>query len=403
MKKKKTEESGSQIPDKNGYFGDFGGKFVPETLINALSELEKIYLKAKKSKEFINQYNHLLKNYAGRPTPVYYAENLSKKIKINVFLKREDLAHTGSHKLTNAIGQALLTKFTGKKRIIAETGAGQHGVASATAAALLGLECVVYMGADDVQRQSVNVKRMNLLGTKVISVDSGSKTLKDAINETLKDWVKTVKTTHYLIGSVVGPHPFPMIVRDFQSIIGYEAGAQIQRYIDINKLDYAVACVGGGSNAIGMFYGLRRQQKIKFIGVEAGGKSSKLGMNAATLTYGKPGVLHGCLTYLLQDSDGQVADVYSVSAGLDYPAVGPEHSFLKSNNIAEYVVCNDKDALNACVELSRTEGIIPALESSHALGYIIKNADKFKNKNVLVNISGRGDKDLDIIFRETGL
>ena len=378
------------------YYGQYGGQFVPETLIPALDELENAYVKFRKDREYQKQLDVLLKDFAGRPTPLYFAKSLSEELGCEVWLKREDLLHTGAHKINNTLGQIMLARFMGKKRIIAETGAGQHGVATATVCALFGLECVVYMGETDVERQSMNVERMQLLGTTVMPVTKGSATLKSAINEALRDWVKNVQTTHYLIGSVVGPHPFPSIVAHFQSVIGKEARRQI-----LNKTgkfpDYVIACVGGGSNAIGIFKDFVSDKSVGLIGIEAGGMSLDLGCHAATLTQGKPGILHGTISYLLQDQFGQVADVHSVSAGLDYPGVGPEHSYLKDQGRVAYDVCFDKEALEAFALLSRLEGILPALESSHALGYLMTHKDKFAGKKVVLCLSGRGDKDMDIV------
>jgi len=391
-----------QLPDKRGYFGPYGGRFVPETLINALSELEAAYRRFKKSPDARRELGLLLKNYAGRPTPVYFASRLSKETGVGIYLKREDLLHTGAHKLNNTLGQILLARFMGKKRIIAETGAGQHGVAAATVCALMGHECLVYMGAEDMARQEPNVKRMKLLGAKVAPVATGSRTLKDAMNEALRDWVRNVRDTHYLLGSVGGPHPFPMIVRDFQSVIGREAAAQFDRLAGGGP-DYVVACVGGGSNAMGIFSGFLNRPGTKLVGVEAGGRSNRPGNHCVTLGKGRPGILHGARSYVLQNSDGQIADVHSVSAGLDYPGVGPEHSYLKDAGLAEYAACTDRDALAACLELSRKEGIIPALESSHALGHVLKNRKKYRGAKVLVNLSGRGDKDLGILIKEFSL
>jgi len=377
------------------YFGSYGGQFVPETLIKALFELEEAFIEFKKDKNAKNEFTKYLKEYAGRPTPLYFAKNLSNFSGAYVYLKREDLLHTGAHKLNNTLGQILLAKFMGKKRIIAETGAGQHGVATATAAALLNMECVVYMGKKDMERQAPNVDRMRLLGAKVISVNKGSMTLKSAINETLRDWVRNVRTTHYLLGSAVGPHPFPLIVKYFQSVIGKETKMQIKR--KENRLpDSVIACVGGGSNAIGIFSAFVNSN-VELIGVEAGGESLDLGKHSATLTMGKPGILHGALSYLLQDRYGQVADVHSVSAGLDYPGVGPEHSYLKDKGRVKYDVCFDNEALEGFKLLSSLEGIIPALESSHAIGYLLKHKKTFADKLVVINLSGRGDKDLSIV------
>ena len=378
-----------------GYYGEYGGQFVAETLIGALDELEEAFKRFKKDRYAKKELNDLLKNYAGRPTPLYYAKNLSDYLGCEVYLKREDLLHSGAHKLNNTLGQAILTKFMDKKRIIAETGAGQHGVATATAAALLGIECVVYMGKVDAERQRPNLLRMRLLGADVRIVEKGSMTLKSAINEALRDWVRNVQNTHYILGSVVGPYPFPEIVAYFQSVIGKEARKQILK--QAKRLpDCVVACVGGGSNAIGIFKGFLKDD-VELIGVEAGGESLELGKHSATLTMGRPGILHGALSYLLQDEFGQVAKVHSISAGLDYPGVGPEHSYLKDKGRVKYGVCFDNEALEGFKVLSRLEGIIPALESAHAVGYVVKNRDYFKDKTVIINVSGRGDKDLGII------
>ncbi len=378
-----------------GYYGEYGGQFVAETLIGALDELEEAFKRFKKDRYARKELDDLLKNYAGRPTPLYYAKNLSDYLGCEVYLKREDLLHSGAHKLNNTLGQAILTKFMNKKRIIAETGAGQHGVATATAAALLGIECVVYMGKVDAERQRPNLLRMRLLGADVRIVEKGSMTLKSAINETLRDWVRNVQNTHYILGSVVGPYPFPEIVAYFQSVIGKEARKQILK--QAKRLpDCVVACVGGGSNAIGIFKGFLKDD-VELIGVEAGGESLELGKHSATLTMGRPGILHGALSYLLQDEFGQVAKVHSISAGLDYPGVGPEHSYLKDKGRVKYGVCFDNEALEGFKVLSRLEGIIPALESAHAVGYVVKNRDYFKDKTVIINVSGRGDKDLGII------
>ncbi len=383
------------LPDKRGKFGEFGGKFVPETLMAALTELEEGYLQVKNSQDFKEEFENLLRTYVGRPTPLQYAKRFSEYLggNIKVYLKREDLNHTGAHKINNALGQALLAKRMGKKRIIAETGAGQHGVATATACAFLGLECVVYMGEEDVRRQALNVFRMELLGAKVEVVKSGSRTLKDAVNEAIRDWVTNVRTTHYIIGSVVGPHPYPMIVRDFQSVIGLEAKRQILE--ETGELpDVIVACVGGGSNAMGIFYPFIEDKGVELVGVEAGGYGIETGKHAATLCAGRVGVFHGAKSYLLQNEDGQITPTHSVSAGLDYPGVGPEHSYLKTIDRAKYYAVSDEEALRAFQILSRTEGIIPALESSHAVAWVIKNAEKLKGKTVLINLSGRGDKDV---------
>ena len=383
-------------PDSKGKFGIYGGKFVPETLMAALSELEENYYKIKNDPSFQEEFNKLLGEYVGRPTPLQYAEGFSKYLGngIKVYLKREDLNHTGAHKINNALGQALLAKRMGKKRIIAETGAGQHGVATATACAFLGLECVVYMGEEDVRRQALNVFRMELLGAKVEVVKSGSRTLKDAVNEATRDWVTNVRTTHYIIGSAVGPHPYPEMVRDFQSVIGRETKEQILK--SENRLpDTIVACVGGGSNAIGIFYPFIEDEDVRLVGVEAGGYGLDTDKHAATLCKGTVGILHGAKSYLLQTEDGQITPTHSVSAGLDYPGVGPEHSLLKDINRAEYYAVTDDEALEAFQILSRTEGIIPALESSHAIAWVIKNKDKLEGQIVVVNLSGRGDKDVN--------
>tara|TARA_B100001750_G_scaffold67452_1_gene53557 strand:- start:9768 stop:10967 length:1200 start_codon:yes stop_codon:yes gene_type:complete len=381
-----------------GKFGDFGGQFVPETLMFALEELEESYKKYITNNDFLSDLNNLANEYIGRPTPLYFAKNLSKQLGgANIYLKREDLAHTGAHKINNAIGQALLAKKIGKNRIIAETGAGQHGVATATACALLNLECIVYMGAKDIKRQALNVFRMELLGAKVIPVISGSQTLKDAINEAIRDWVSTVETTHYLIGSAIGPHPYPSIVRDFQSVIGKEAHCQIIERT--NTLPHSViACVGGGSNAIGLFSEFIDKKNVNLIGVEAGGKGINTSEHSATLVKGDIGVLHGTKTYLLQDNDGQIIETHSISAGLDYPGVGPEHSLLKDINRATYVAVNDEEALEGFNLLSQTEGIIPALEPAHAIYYASTLAPQLKNTDtIVVGLSGRGDKDIETV------
>ena len=387
------------MPDQKGRFGDFGGRFVPETVMPALHELEEFYTKIKNDPEFQAEFSRYLKQYAGRPTLLYYAENLTKHYgKAKIFLKREDLLHTGAHKINNALGQALLARRMGKKRIVAETGAGQHGVACATVAALFGLECCVFMGEEDMERQALNVFRMKLLGTEVIPVTSGSGTLKDATSEAIRYWVTNIRDTHYIIGSVVGPHPYPMIVRDFQAIIGDEIRQQVASFSEA-PLRYVVACVGGGSNAMGTFYEFRKDAAIRKIGVEAAGKG--LGAeHAASLTLGRPGVLHGALSYLLQDEDGQVIPAYSISAGLDYPGVGPEHSFFKDPGIASYVSVTDSEALEAFQRLARCEGIIPALESSHALAYLETLMPETRpDESVVVCLSGRGDKDVQQVSK----
>ena len=386
------------LPNKKGYFGIFGGKYVPETLMNALAELEAEYKKAKKDKKFKKTLEYYLKQYAGRPTSLYYAENLTKLYKkAKIFLKREDLCHTGAHKINNTLGQGLLAVRMRKPRIIAETGAGQHGVAAATVAAMFGLKCDIYMGTEDIRRQNLNVFRMKLLGAKVIPVKSGSCTLKDATNEAIRDWVTNVRDTHYIIGSVVGPHPYPVMVRDFQLVIGNETKQQLKAITKRSAPDYLLACVGGGSNAIGLFYPFYGT-KAKFIGVEAAGISLASGKHAATLLKGEMGVLHGTKSYLLQDKNGQIKIAHSISAGLDYPGVGPEHSFYKKSKRAEYVAVTDKQALEGFKLLSKLEGIIPALESAHAISYLKKLMPKTKKGEiVVVCLSGRGDKDIDII------
>ncbi|MCX7780995.1 MAG: tryptophan synthase subunit beta [Negativicutes bacterium] len=388
------------MPNKHGRFGRFGGRFVPETVMPALLELEDAYLKLKQDEVFQAEFRHYLREFAGRPTRLYFAENLTRHYgRAKVFLKREDMLHTGAHKLNNALGQALLARRMGKKRIVAETGAGQHGVATATVCALFGLECTVYMGKEDMERQALNVFRMRLLGAKVIPVISGSGTLKDATTEAIRDWVTNVRDTHYIIGSVVGPHPYPMMVRDFQSVIGEEVKVQI---LEIRGAypDYVVACVGGGSNAMGMFYPFRTEPGVKKIGIEAAGKGLDTGEHAASLTQGKPGVLHGALSYVLQDNDGQIIPAYSVSAGLDYPGVGPEHAYFHDAGIVQYAAVTDNEALAAFQRLSRLEGIIPALESSHALAYLETLMLKTQpEQTVVVCLSGRGDKDVQMTAR----
>ena len=390
--------STAKLKPAAGRFGAYGGRYVPETLMAALEELERQYGKARRDKRFRAEFERLLKEYAGRPTPLFFARRLTEKLGgAKIYLKREDLLHTGAHKINNCIGQALLARRMGKQRIIAETGAGQHGVATATVCALFGFDCVVYMGAEDMRRQELNVFRMRLLGAEVRGVDSGSKTLKDAINEAMRDWVTNVRTTHYLLGSVLGAHPYPTMVRDFHSVIGREARAQILKAED--KLPTAIiACVGGGSNAIGIFHQFINDRRVKLIGVEAGGRSEKLGDHAARFRGGSPGVLQGTFSYVLQDSAGQIATTHSISAGLDYPSIGPEHAALADSGRAEYVAASDEEALEACVTLARIEGIIPALESSHAVAECIKRAPRMKKSDVvIVNISGRGDKDVGIL------
>jgi tryptophan synthase beta chain len=382
-------------PDVAGKFGPYGGKFVPDTLMAAVAELEKAYAAAKKDKAFWKAFHHYNETFAGRPTPLFFAERWTKRIgRPEIWLKREDLNHTGSHKLNNCLGQILLARRLKKKRIIAETGAGQHGVATATVCALFGLKCVVYMGEEDTRRQALNVYRMKLLGAEVVPVTSGTKTLKDACNEAIRDWVTNVDTTHYIIGSVVGPHPYPMMVRDFQSIIGKEVRAQLKPRLP----DAIVACVGGGSNAIGIFHDFIRTEKVKLYGVEAGGHGVPSGMHSATLTGGTPGVLHGAMSYLLQDRWGQIVPTHSISAGLDYPGVGPEHALLKDSGRVTYVSATDEEAVKGFYGLSREEGIMPALESSHAVAFAETLAPKMKKGQILVvNVSGRGDKDIGIL------
>ena len=381
-----------------GRFGAYGGRYVPETLMAALEELERNYEKAKRDRSFQRRLDELLRTYAGRPTPLFLAQRLSKKLGgAKIYLKREDLLHTGAHKINNCLGQALLVKRMGKHRVIAETGAGQHGVATATVCALLGFECVVYMGTEDMRRQELNVFRMRLLGADVRGVDSGSRTLKDAINEAMRDWVTNVRTTHYLLGSVLGAHPYPTMVRDFHKVIGREARTQILKAE--GKLPKAIiACVGGGSNSIGIFHEFIKDKRVQLVGVEAGGRGLRLGEHAARFSGGSPGVIQGTYSYVLQDEAGQISTTHSISAGLDYPSIGPEHAWLKDTGRAEYVSASDAEALEACTLLARTEGIIPALESAHAVAEVLKRAPKMKKSNVLiVNISGRGDKDVGIL------
>ena len=387
-----------KFPDASGHFGPYGGSFVSETLVGALDELKSFYLSSKKDKSFKNEFEKELKDFVGRPSPIYHAKRWSEEIGgAQIYFKREDLNHTGAHKVNNTIGQALLAKRMGKKRVIAETGAGQHGVATATVAARYGMQCVVYMGENDVERQAQNVFRMKLLGANVIPVSSGSKTLKDALNEAMRDWVTNVDDTFYIIGTVAGPHPYPMLVRDFNSVVGKECIWQMPKIIGKNP-DYVVACVGGGSNALGIFYDYISSPETKLVGVEAAGAGLNSGMHSASLSAGEPGILHGTRTYLLQDKNGQVSETHSISAGLDYPGVGPEHAWLKDSNRAEYVGIEDKEALNAFHQCCRIEGIIPALETSHAIAYAVKLAASLgKDKNILVNLSGRGDKDMHTV------
>ena len=390
-----------KYPDKTGHFGKFGGQFAPETLMHALEELNSFYMNIKDQKEFKNTLSKLLKTYVGRPTPIYFASNLTKQLGgAKIYLKREDLSHTGAHKINNALGQGLLTQQMGKNRIIAETGAGQHGVATATVASILKQDCVIYMGEEDIKRQALNVFRMKLLGAEVVPVTSGSKTLKDAINEAMRDWVANVETSHYLIGSAVGPHPYPRIVKDFQSIIGEESLTQMLK-TEGSLPDFVIACVGGGSNSIGLFNSFINKPSVNLIGVEAGGHGISTGEHSASLTSGEIGVLHGSMSYILQDSNGQIAEAHSSSAGLDYPGVGPEHSYLKDTKRAKYTSITDAEALNGFKILCSTEGIIPALESSHAIAEVIKIAPKLSNnKTILVGLSGRGDKDIETVAKE---
>jgi len=389
----------SAQPNERGYFGPYGGRFVPEILMAPLEELERAYKQAREDPAFQSELDDLLRNYAGRPTPLFRARRLGESLGgARIYFKREDLLHTGAHKINNCLGQVLLARRMGKRRIIAETGAGQHGVATATVCALFGLDCVVYMGAEDMARQSLNVFRMRLLGADVVGVDAGSRTLKDAISEAMRDWVTNVSNTYYLLGSALGAHPYPMMVRDFQRIIGVEARRQI--LIAENRLpDTIFACVGGGSNAIGIFHAFVDDKDVKLVGVEAGGTGDALGEHAARFLGGSPGVLHGTFSSLLQDDDGQIALTHSVSAGLDYATVGPEHALLHDLGRAEYVRCNDRDALDAARRLSRTEGLLPALESAHAVAEVIRRAPGAGDAVLLVNLSGRGDKDIDI-YRE---
>lgn len=399
-----TEELLQQLPDYKGHFGPYGGKFVSETLMSSLDDLEKQYLSLKNDPEFRKEFDKDMADYVGRPSPLYFAERLTKEVGgAKIYLKREDLNHTGAHKVNNTIGQALLAKHLGKPRVIAETGAGQHGVATATVAARLGLECKIFMGVDDVRRQSLNVYRMKLLGAEVEAVTSGTRTLKDAMNEAMRDWVTNVDNTFYIIGTVAGPHPYPMLVRDFQSIIGREA--KIQCLEKEGRLpDALVACVGGGSNAIGLFYPFICDQDVEMYGVEAGGDGIETGRHAAPLSAGSPGVLHGNRTYLMSDEAGQIMGTHSISAGLDYPGVGPEHSWLKDMKRAEYVSVTDTEALDAFRRLTLVEGIMPALESSHAIAYAIKKAATMSSDKILIiNLSGRGDKDIHTIANLDGI
>jgi len=400
-----TAETPYNLPDSRGHFGRYGGVFASETLIPAIAELTKAYEACRKDKDFLAEYEYELKHYVGRPSPVYHARQLSEKHGgAQIYLKREDLNHTGAHKVNNCIGQALLARRMGKRRIIAETGAGQHGVASATIAARYGMECVVYMGAEDMKRQAANVYRMKLLGASVVPVHSGSRTLKDALNEAMRDWVTNVQNTFYIIGTVAGPHPYPMMIRDFQTVIGRECLTQMPEMVG-RQPDYVIACVGGGSNSIGIFHPYIDYRDVRLVGVEAGGEGLETGHHAAPLTAGaKVGILHGNRTYLMQDEDGQIIETHSISAGLDYPGVGPEHAWLKDSGRAEYVAVTDDEALAAFHELCHLEGIIPALESSHALAYAGKLAATLpRDKILLVNLSGRGDKDIHTVAERSGI
>ncbi len=392
------------LPDERGHFGNYGGVFVAETLVHALEELRENYERLRQDKDFLSEFEYELKHYVGRPSPVYYAKRLSENLGgAQIWLKREDLNHTGAHKVNNTVGQALLARHMKKKRVIAETGAGQHGVASATVAARYGMECVVYMGSEDVKRQASNVYRMKLLGATVVPVESGSKTLKDALNEAMRDWVTNVEDTFYIIGTVAGPHPYPMMVRDFNSVVGRELRWQMPEEVG-RQPDAIIACVGGGSNAMGAFYPYIGDKSVRLIGVEAAGLGISSGKHAAPLCAGKPGVLHGNRTYLMQDDNGQITETHSISAGLDYPGVGPEHAWLKDSGRAEYVAADDKEALEAFHTLTRTEGIMPALESAHAVAYAMKLAPQMdKDAVLLVNLSGRGDKDMDTVAQASGI
>jgi len=392
-----------RYPDRKGRFGRFGGRYAPEILMPAIEELESAYRKLRRDPGFRRELDYYLREYAGRPTPLTYCANMSEELGFRVYLKREDLAHTGAHKINNTLGQALLARRMGKRRVIAETGAGQHGVATATAAAVLGLKCEIYMGTEDMERQRINVFRMRLLGAQVHPVSSGSRTLKDAINEAFRDWLSSVEYTNYIFGSVLGPHPYPMMVRDFQSVIGREARRQILRHE--GRLPSAiVACVGGGSNAIGIFYPFLQDEEVELIGVEAGGEGIETGRHAARFAAGREGVLHGTYTYVLQDEYGQIASTHSISAGLDYPAVGPEHALLREIKRAEYHYATDEEALRAFHYLSEKEGIVPALESAHAVAWVLANADRFDRDDVvIINLSGRGDKDVEAVAKREGV
>ena len=401
---KKNKINYHKFPDNQGRFGKFGGRFVAETLMPLLLEVEKEYKIAKKSKEFKKELDYYFTNYIGRPSPLYFAQRISKMLgNVKLYFKRDELNHTGAHKINNCVGQLLLAKKMGKKRIVAETGAGQHGLATATVCALFNLKCIVYMGALDIERQAPNVFKMKLLGAEIVPVTSGTSTLKDAMNEALRDWVSNVDDTFYVIGTVAGPHPYPMMVRDFQSIIGIEAKKQILK-LEKKLPHFLVACIGGGSNALGLFFPFLNNEKVKIIGVEAGGKGLKTNKHAASLSKGKPGFLHGNYTYLLQNKDGQIEDAHSISAGLDYPGIGPEHSWLKEMGRVKYEYATDQEALDAFKICSKLEGIIPALEPSHALAYLFKNSKKFKKNDVIImNMCGRGDKDIFSISKHLGV
>ena len=392
------------LPDESGHFGEYGGIYMPEVLMPAVKELDAAYRRLRDDPEFVAELDALLRDYVGRPTPLYFAPRLTAEASgAKIYLKREDLAHTGAHKINNALGQGLLAKAMGKRRIVAETGAGQHGVAVATVCAMLDQECVVYMGALDIERQELNVFRMQILGATVVPVESGSRTLKDAINEAIRDWVTNVRTTYYLLGSVAGPHPYPLLVRDFQTVIGREVREQM-RLAEDGLPDVLVACVGGGSNAIGLFHEFLDDEQVRLVGVEAAGHGVDTDKHAATISKGSPGVLHGARTYVLQDEHGQISEAHSISAGLDYPGVGPEHSNLRDTGRAEYVAVDDRTALTALQTLSRTEGIIPALESSHAIAHALELAATMPpEQTIVVNLSGRGDKDMETVVREFGL
>jgi len=393
----------TRVPDARGHFGRFGGRFVPETLMAPLIELERAYAAARRDRRFVARLASLSRDYAGRPTPLYFAERLTEHAGgARIFLKREDLCHTGAHKINNVLGQGLLAQRMGKRRLIAETGAGQHGVATATAAALLGLECEVYMGVEDMERQALNVFRMRLLGGKVTPVESGSRTLKDAINEALRDWVTNVRTTHYLLGSALGPHPYPMMVRDFHTVIGREARAQARRALG-RLPDAVVACVGGGSNAIGLFHPFIGDRRVRIVGVEPGGEGLATGRHGASMTAGAVGVLHGCMSYLLQNDDGQIATAHSISAGLDYPGVGPEHAYYRDLGRFEFVAVTDEEALEGFQALTRLEGIMPALESAHAVAHALRLAKTLpRARAIVVGLSGRGDKDVHVVAKALG-